>query len=146
MTALWDTTLASRLNPKAEILDFIVDQATQGTPVRIAAPSVLEIAYGYELKLRAGDKRYRRLSGWLTRLLASDVLSVVPLDERAALVAGRVRTALPHPPGRRDRRSKTMAGLDVVTLNRQDFETLSATLLDLFPEAPRLEVFEPDQN
>ncbi len=155
---MWDTTFASRLNPKGEILDYVIDQAAQGTPVRIAAPSVLEIAYGYELKVLGGDRRYRKLSDWFTRLLASDVLSVVPLDGRAALVAGRLRGVHPHPPAGRDRRSKTMrqaswildiqiasvafaAGLDVATLNRGDFEVLSNALRDLFPEAPRLEVF-----
>lgn len=158
MNALWDTTFASRLNPKAEILDYVIDQAAQGTPVRIAAPSVLEIAYGYELKIANGDQRYRKLSDWFTRLLASDVLSVVPLDGRAALVAGHLRGAIPHPPASRDRRSKTMrqaawildiqiasvafaAGLDVATMNRIDFGVLSDALRDLYPDASRLEVF-----
>jgi predicted nucleic acid-binding protein len=83
----------------------------------------------------------------------------VALDGRAGLVAGRLRGVLPHPPGRRDRRSKAMrriawlldmeiaatafaAGLDVATENRRDFEALSDALAALFPTAPPLAVVD----
>jgi hypothetical protein len=73
------------------------------------------------------------------------------------LIAGRLRGLLPHPPTRRDRRSKTMrqaswlldievvatafaAGLDVATENRADFELLRDTLAELYPDAPPLAV------
>jgi len=156
VTALWDTTLASRLHPHSEVLDYVVDQGADGTPVRVAAPAVLEIAYGYQ-RMATDDQRYGELLGWFTRLLASDVFSVVALDGRAALVAGRLRGVLPHAPGGRDRRSKTMrqaswlldiqiaatafaAGLDVATENHRDFEALGEALGALFPEAPALAV------
>lgn len=159
MTELWDTTLASRLHPHGEVLDYVVDQLAAGTPVRVAAPAVLEIAYGYQ-RAASRDARYDNLLAWFTRLLASDAFSVVVLDGRAALVAGRLRGVLPHPPhGRRDRRSKTMrqaswlldieiaatafaAGLDVATENRTDFETLAEALAGLFPDAPALAVVD----
>lgn len=158
MTALWDTTLASRLHPDGDVLDHIVDQALQGTPVRVAAPAVLEIAYGYQ-RMAADDPRYRELLSWFTRVLASDVFSVVALDGRAALVAGCVRGVVPHSPARHDRRSKTMrqaswlldieiaaiafaAGLDVATANRADFEILRDALASLFPDAPPLAVVD----
>ncbi len=158
MTALWDTTLASRLHPHSDVLDYVVDQVAAGTPVRIAAPAVLEIAYGYQ-RMAAGDHRYRELLAWFTRVLASDAFSVVALDGRAALVAGRLRGVLPHPAAKRDRRSKTMrqaswlldiqiaatafaAGLDVATQNRADFEALRDTLAELFPDAPVLAVVD----
>lgn len=159
MTALWDTTLASRLHPHGEVLDYVIDQVAAGTPVRVAAPAVLEIAYGYQ-RFAPRDPRYGELLAWFTRLLASDAFSVVALDGRAALIAGRLRGVLPHPPaGRRDRRSKTMrqaswlldveiaatafgAGLDVATENRSDFETLAAALGTLFPSAPALAVLD----
>jgi predicted nucleic acid-binding protein len=154
MAVLWDTTLASRLHPHGVVLEYVTGQAAEGTPVRIAAPAVLEIAYGYQ-RMAANDGRFRNLLAWFTRLLASDAFVVVPLDGRAALVAGRLRGALPHPPGRRDRRSKTMrqaswlldieiaatafaAGLDVATENREDFEALGEALAELFPGAPSL--------
>lgn len=159
MTELWDTTLASRLHPHGEVLDYVVDQLAAGTPVRVAAPAVLEVAYGYQ-RVASRDARYDNLLAWFTRLLASDAFSVVVLDGRAALVAGRLRGVLPHPPqSRRDRRSKTMrqaswlldieiaatafaAGLDVATENRTDFETLAEALARLFPDAPALAVVD----
>lgn len=159
VTTLWDTSLASRLHPRGEVLDYVVDQVSQGTPVRIAASAVLEIAYG--LQLRAGtDSRYAALLGWFARTLASDAFVVVALDGRAALVAGRLRGVMPHPPARRrDTRSKTMrqaswlldmqiaatayaAGLDVATENRADFVAISDALADLFPDAPPLVVVD----
>jgi predicted nucleic acid-binding protein len=158
VTALWDTTLASRLHPQGEVLDYVIDQAAEGTPVRVAAPAVLEIVYGYQ-RMVAGDARYGELLSWFTRLLAGDAFSVVALDGRAALVAGRLRGVLPHPPAKRDRRSKTMrqaswlldiqiaatafaAGLDVATENRGDFATLGRALAELFPGAPALAVVD----
>ena len=157
MSALWDTTLASRLHPHGDVLDYVVDQVAAGTPVRVAAPAVLEIAYGYQ-RSASRDARYGDLLAWFTRLLASDAFAVVALDGRAALVAGRLRGVLPYPPPtRRDPRSKTMrqaswlldiqiaatafaAGLDVATENRADFEALADALAALFPDAPALAV------
>ena len=158
MTALWDTTLASRLHPDGDALEYAIDQLAEGTPVRVAAPAVLEIACGYQRR-SSGDGRFGNLLAWFTRLLASEAFAVVALDGRAALVAGRLRGVLPHPPAPRDRRSKTMrqaawlldieiaatafaAGLDIATENRRDFEALSAALVELFPEAPPLAVVD----
>ncbi len=159
MPALWDTTLASRLHPHGDVLDYVVDQVAAGTPVRVAAPAVLEIAYGYQ-RFASRDARYGDLLAWFTRLLASDAFSVVALDGRAALIAGRLRGVLPHPPpSRRDQRSKTMrqaswlldieivatafaAGLDVATQNRADFEALADALAALFPDAPAVAVVD----
>lgn len=70
-----------------------------------------------------------------------------------------VRRVLPHPPAKRDRRSKTMrqaswledieiaatafaAGLDVATENRGDFGALAEALAALFPDAPALAVVD----
>ncbi len=148
--------MASRLHPHSDVLDYVVDRAAEGMPVRIAAPAVLEIAYGYQ-RMASSDTRYANLLAWFTRLLASDVFAVVALDGRAALIAGRLRGLLPHPPARRDPRSKTMrqaswlldieiaatafaAGLDVATDNRADFELLRDTLAKLFPDAPPMSV------
>jgi predicted nucleic acid-binding protein len=148
--------MASRLHPYGEVLDYVVDRAAEGLPVRVAAPAVLEIAYGYQ-RMATTDKRYADLLAWFTRVLASDTFAVVALDGRAALIAGRLRGLLPRPPTRRDSRSKTMrqaswlldieivatafsAGLDVVTENRADFEILRDLLAELFPGAPPLVV------
>jgi predicted nucleic acid-binding protein len=157
--ALWDTTAASRLQPGGGLFAQAREQAAAGLPVRIAAPAVLEIAYGYQ-RMAATDERYRDLLTWFTGLLDDGTVAVVPLDGRAAFVAGRLRGRLPHPPAGRDRRSKTMrqaawlldlqiaatafaAGLDVATDNRGDFELLRDALAELFPTAPPLAVVAP---
>ena len=156
--AAWDTTLVSRIQPGGDLLDHVLDQAIVGDPVRVAAPSVLEVAYGYA-RQAGRDARFRSLLDWFTRLVASGALRIVPLEGRAAIVAGRVRADAPHPPRKRagDSRSKTMrqaawlldiqiaatafaAGLDVATHNREDFEDLSEVLARLFPDAPTLVV------
>ncbi|MGH2947165.1 MAG: type II toxin-antitoxin system VapC family toxin [Solirubrobacteraceae bacterium] len=127
----------------------------------LAAPAALEVAYGYELKATE-DPRYRRLLAWFAGLVASGSFNVVPLDGRAAIVAGQMRARSRHPPPRRrgDPRSKTMrqaswlmdveiaatafaAGLDVATDNGGDFELLSDLLAELYPEAARLVVSDP---
>jgi len=161
MAAVWDTTLVSRIHPKSEVLDYVVDEAATGDLVRVAAPAVLEVVYGYQLKA-AADSRFRELLNWFTRFVASAALSVVPLDGRAATVAGQMRGESPHSPPKqgRDRRSKTMrqaswlmdieiaaiafaAGLDVATDNRADFDRLGDVLSTLYPDAPGLAVVDP---
>ncbi|HEX8054700.1 MAG TPA: hypothetical protein VF517_17060 [Thermoleophilaceae bacterium] len=164
MPAAWDTTLLSRVQPAGDAVEYVLGRAAAGEPVRVAAPAVLEVTYGYEL--RAGrDPRFRSLLDWFTHLMASGTFRVVPLDGRAAVVAGRVRAAMPHPPGgrKRDPRSKTMrqaawlldiqiaasafaAGLDVATANRADFDEIAAVLATLFPAAPRLEVTDEPEG
>lgn len=158
MAVLWDTTLASRLQPDGGVIDYVVDRASEGDAVRIAAPAVLEIVYGYQRKAGT-DSRFGELLHWFIRLVASEAFRVVPLDGRAAVVAGRVRAEIPHaPPKRRgDQRARTMrqaswlldieiaatafaAGLDIATDNRADFEQISACVDELFPEAPPLVV------
>lgn len=158
--AVWDTTVLSRIHPANEVAEYVLGRAAIGEPVPVAAPAVLEVAYGYEVQA-AADIGYRRLLDWFTTLVAADSFEVVPLDGRAAIVAGQLRGRSRHPPGRRgDRRSKTMrqaswlmdieiaasafaAGLDVATVNRGDFEFLSGLLAELYPDAPPLGVSDP---
>lgn len=161
MPNLWDTTLVSSIHPQSDALDYVVDQAATGDLVRVAAPAVLEVIYGYQLQVDA-DPRFGDLLNWFTRLVASTAFTVVPLDGRAAIVAGQVRGKSPYPPAKRsgDRRSKTMrqaswlmdieiaatafaAGLDVATHNRADFDQIRALLSTLYPDAPELVIVDP---
>ena len=161
MAALWDTTLLSRVHPRSDVLDYVVEQAVSGDPVRVAAPAVLEVVYGYQLKA-AADARFRVLLQWFARFVASAAVLVVPLDGRSAIVAGQLRGSAPHAPPKRagERRSKTMrqaswlmdieigasafaAGLDVATDNRADFARLAELLAALYPDAPGLGVVDP---
>ena len=159
--AAWDTSALSRLQPGSGVEAYVLERAAAGDPVRVAASAVSEVIYGYERRA-VDDPRFRSLIAWFTQLLATGVLQVVPFDERAAVVAGRLRARAPHPPGRarRDSRSKTMrqaswlmdiqivaaafaAGLEVATQNRADFEQLGGVLAELYPEVPPLVVTEP---
>jgi predicted nucleic acid-binding protein len=157
LAAVWDTSIVSRLRPDDPSMDFVVDRLSAGAAVRVAAPALAEVAFGYQ-RVALRDPRAGALLGWFSRLLGSEPFSVVPMDDRAALVAGRLRGVHPHPPHpRTDGRSKTMrqaawlmdiqiaatafaAGLDVATRNNQDFLLLGDLLVDLFPQAPPLQV------
>lgn len=158
MTAVWDTSLLWHLQPERSSVRDLAERALAGTPVRVAAPAVLEAAYGYELAI-GSNRRFSDRMAWLQRVVAAKLIDVVALDSRAALVAGRARARAPHaPPARRgDRRTKTMrqaawlldiqiagtafaAGLDVATENRDDFERIATVLADLFPMATPLGV------
>lgn len=159
MTALWDTSLASRLHQTSPELEYVRAQTALGVPVGVAAPTVLEVVYGFA-KPASDAPGFARALAWFTELVGRGDLAVVPFDGAAALVAGRVRAARPHPPpSRRDKRSKTMrqaawlldiqiaatafaAGRDVATENRADFEALAATLAALYPSAPPLAVVD----
>lgn len=160
MTALWDTSVVSRLQPDGLVQEYVMGRSSVGDPVRVAAVSLLEVTYGYQRRIR--DPRFRALLAWFTRLATADAFHAVPFDGRAALVAGRIRAETPHPPAtrRHDPRSKTMrqaawlldiqigatayaAGLDVATENRRDFETVAGALGRLFPCAEALAVVEP---
>ena len=126
--------------------------------MRVAAPAVLEVVYGYQLRA-AADPRFRQELNWFRGLIAAEVFAVTALDGRAAVIAGQLRAESPHPPhkARSDRRSKTMrqaswlmdieiaatafsGGLAVATDNRDDFEALTEVLATLYPAAPRLTV------
>lgn len=158
MTAVWDTSLLWRLQPERSSVRDLAERALAGTPVRVAAPAVLEAAYGYELAI-GSNRRFSDRMAWLQRVVAAKLIDVVALDSRAALVAGRARARAPHaPPARRgDRRTKTMrqaawlldiqiaatafaAGLDIATRNVADFEHISALLSELYPRAQPLVV------
>ncbi len=160
MTALWDTSVVSRLQPEGLVREYVLDRAVAGDPVQVAAVSLLEVAYGYQRRTR--DPRFHALLAWFTRLVAGDAFRAVSFDGRAALVAGRIRAEMPHPFSTRrgDQRSKTMrqaawlldiqiaataytAGLDVATENRRDFESVARALARLFPRAEPLVVVGP---
>jgi predicted nucleic acid-binding protein len=158
VTALWDTTLASRLHPHGEVFEYVVARAAEGWPVHIAAPAIIEIAYGHQ-RAATTDARFPEQLAWFSRILRGEAFLVVALGGRAAYVAGRLRGAMPYPPGKRDHRSKPMrqaawlidiqiaatafaGGFDVATANRRDFEALSGALVALFPAAPPLAVVD----
>jgi predicted nucleic acid-binding protein len=156
--SLWDTSLLSRLRPSAPEMSHVMDRAIRGNPVKVASSAILEVVYGCQ---RAGntDPRYRTHVAWLAKLTTDDTLRVVPLDGRAAFVAGGLRGHAPYAPGPRkgEKRTKAMRqlawlldiqiaatafahGLDVATANRRDFEQIAGLLEELYPAASPLRV------
>lgn len=161
MTALWDTTVLSRIGPTGAEIDLLTSRALSDDPVRVAAPAVFEVAYGRQLAA-ARDRRHLTHLKWLRRATADGTLRVVPLTGRAAFVAGRLRAKSPETPRRAkgDKRTKPLrqaawlldiqiaatafaAGLDVVTANRGDFQRIADLLAELYPAADALGVVAP---
>lgn len=158
MASVWDTTILSRCLASEERMGHVMRRAADGDAVRVAAPAVLEVAYGLELA-ELGGGRVRRHLRLLDRCVSNGLLRVVSFDARAAVVAGRLRAHAPHAPAasRSDRRSKAMrqaawlldiqiastafaGGLDLATENLVDFERIAGLLVELFPTASALRV------
>jgi predicted nucleic acid-binding protein len=161
LAACWDTSLFSRVSPGTDAYEYVLEQATRGQPVAVAASAVLERSYGFEA---AAAKRedFRRALRWLEyEVVDGGLCRIVPLDGRSAAVAGRLRARAPLPVAAKgDKRNKAQrrvawhldlqiaaicwaGGYDVATANRRDFELIAAELETLAPAAPVLAVLDP---
>jgi predicted nucleic acid-binding protein len=128
--------------------------------VPLAAPALLEVAYGWE-RLRRVRQEFGDLLTWFSTLVSGPTFEIVPLARGAAVLAGRLRATTGEPPPRRgERRSRSerriswlldvqiaatawAAGFDVATANTNDFELIAEQLNELAPTAPPLEVVGP---
>lgn len=161
--AVWDTSVASGLHPETPLYDFASEAALTKEPIRVAAPTVHEIAFGLGRRAEA-DLRFASLLQWFTDLLDAGVVEVLPLSWEAALLSGRLRANLPAPPttgrARRSRDPKPerrvawiadiqiaatawLAGEDVCTADHGHFEALSDAIASLFPDENRLQLLPP---
>ena len=160
MTPCWDTSLFSRVSPGTDAYDYLVEHAARGEPVAVAAGAVLERAYGFEVAARQRDN-FKRALRWLEdEVVDSGLCRIVPLDARAAFVAGRLRARASLPAAAKgDKRTKAQrraawqldlqigavcwaGGYDVATANRRDFEMIAAELEALAPAGPALAVVD----
>lgn len=159
---VWDTTVASRIQPGTDALGHVEARASAGEPVIVAAVALSEIARGYR-KQAARDERYADLLDWLIGFALGDLVEVAELDALAAIAYGQARALRPTPPGaRRKSRHRTRTehraawlsdiqiaatawarGLPVVTEDREDFEHISRLLVELYPDVDPLEVVDP---
>jgi predicted nucleic acid-binding protein len=130
---LVDTNVISELprpRPNAAVVAWLETQET----IAISAVTVEELTYGVE---RARGPNAAALRRWLTQMLALPPV-VVPIDERVARVAGRLRAE-------RARRGRPAAQADMliaatalvtarvlVTRNTRHFEGCGVPLLDPF--------------
>ncbi|MGN6275667.1 MAG: type II toxin-antitoxin system VapC family toxin [Solirubrobacterales bacterium] len=156
---VWDTSVASGLRPEGKLFELAAAAALAGEPIRLAAPTVAEIAYG--LQRRSEDERFAGALGWFTDVLASGLLEILPVTREAALLAGRLRAAHPTPPSARGRRSDPrskperrvawiadiqiascvwLQGEALCTADQSHFGLLGQGIAQLFPQEGRLDV------
>lgn len=124
----------------------------------LTAPTVMEIGYGLA-RATARDESVRPAQAWFVRLVTSDLVIVQPLDETAAVLAGRLRARQPAPPttGRSRKGTKPeqrvawlldiqiaacawSSGSSVRTENTHDFERLRDLINELYPHTTALQV------
>lgn len=157
---VWDTTLVSRLHPGAPTERLLLERARDDGTIAIAAPTVMEVMRGLELTAARRPSMASALA-WFTRLAASDLVEILPLDRWSAIVAGRMRALQPTPPtGARRKHSKPEQragwildiqiaacawahGRSLATENQRDFQALRELVARLYPDASPLEVLHP---
>lgn len=165
MTLAWDTTVVSRIYPGGALERHLLDCAHADEPIAITAPTVMEVARGIQAtaastQRQIGDRPAPALA-WFIRLLASDLVEILPLDRAAALVAGQLRAMHPSPPTgarRKDVKPEQRAGWvldiqtaacawthgrEIATENRRDFEALRELIARLYPDTSPLLVTPP---
>jgi predicted nucleic acid-binding protein len=155
---VWDTSVASGLNPDGLLFRLAAEAASAGKPVRVAAPTVAEIFFG--LERRCADKRFVEALGWFTEILDAGLFELLPVTHETAILAGRLRALHPAPPTSRrraDGRSKPERrvawvadiqiaacawahGEGVCTADHQHFDLLREGISQLFPAEGPLQV------
>jgi predicted nucleic acid-binding protein len=119
----------------------------------------MEVSYGLA-KAALRDDAIIPAQAWFTRLVTSDLVVAHPLDESAAVVAGRLRAKHPLPPSAPRARTGTKpnqragwvldiqiaacawtSGSSVRTENLRDFELLRDLIDELYPGTTALQVY-----
>lgn len=153
----WDTTVVSRLHPGSHAESVLVSHAREGQTIAVPAPAIMEVVRGLASSALR-DPRFRSALSWFVGLGVGGLFETLPLDRRAAVVAGRMRAMRPVPPTvRRRRGTKTeqragwvldmqiaacawVHGREIATENRRDFEVLRDLIADLYPDTSPLDV------
>lgn len=116
------------------VLTFWQEAAKFDRPMFLASVTIGELRRGVELIRYRGDlQQAARLEDWLEQVLADYGHHVLPFDEEAAQVWGRLR--VPNPQHSIDKQIAAIAmlhDLTVVTRNVADFEDCGVPLLNPF--------------
>jgi predicted nucleic acid-binding protein len=134
----------------------LLERAAAGDRIALTGPGVMEIAYGlaHTPTTRSGAL------AWFTRLAVSSLITVLPLDVTAGVLAGRLRAMRPTPAGVRrtgtkpDQRAGWVLDLQIgacawahghqlATHNRRDFDVIAALIKTMYPTVPTLDVVDP---
>ena len=98
MPVAWDTTTAARLRPDSPALDHARDRRRAGDPIAFTATTLKEISHGLHKAATAGRQAAGAQLRWLRDQIDAGLIEVLPLDDRAADIAGALRAAIPTPP------------------------------------------------
>lgn len=138
------------------------ERLASADPIGIPSPCLLELSFGYRRALESGDERFSAALTWIQAGLRSQQLgAMLPLDDVAASLAGEVRALQPFPPSQRRRRSKAearaswlldieiattawVAGFDLATDNRADFDAIANAINGVAPGAPAFSVVDAE--
>ncbi len=164
MPDAWDTSVASRMHVGERHAALLEAQHRVGAFVSVPAPTVQELVRGLTAPAVDRDRARPKLR-WFRALLRHPLTIVVPFDRPAAELAGRLLAEMPHPPTRNHRRHGTRAqqraawaldvqiaacafagGYGVLTENVEDFGALRDAIAELLPNAPPLDVSNPESN
>ncbi|MHB1469378.1 MAG: type II toxin-antitoxin system VapC family toxin [Solirubrobacteraceae bacterium] len=162
MAEAWDTALAGSLRPSSAILELAQQRKRAGEPVAFTAVTLNEVMHGLHKAGASGRTAAYEQARWLNDQLDAGLVTVLPLDRRAADVAGALRSRMPTPPsnpkrgrGRSKPESRVAWILDLYTaatafVHGYDLVSadahhtgIAARLRELAPGAPPLTVRLP---
>ncbi len=135
---LIDTDVISELRKRSKadvgVANFFRQAAIDNTALYLSVVTVGELRRGVELIRHRGDvSRAERLDAWLTQILTEYHEYILPLDDTAAQVWGRLR--VPRPENALDKQLAAIAlihDLTLVTRNEKYFAGTGARLLNPF--------------
>jgi predicted nucleic acid-binding protein len=135
---LVDTDVISEVRKRSKankgVAKFFRQAAKDDIALYLSAVTVGELRRGVELIRHRGDAaQAERLDAWLTLILSEYHDNILPLDDSAAQVWGRLR--VPHPENALDKQIAATAlihDLTLVTRNEKHFAGTGAKLLNPF--------------
>lgn len=162
MPEAWDTTTAARLRPGSPTLDYATSRRKKGEKIALTASTLNEISYGLHKAVAAGSAAAEQQLQWLRAQIGTGLIDILPFDDRAADIAGALRSHMPIPPAttkQPKRRSKAgsrvawimdlqtaatvfVHGYDLMTADAHH-PLIAAELSRLAPAAPPLLIKPP---
>ena len=138
---LVDTDVISEVRKRSKtnkgVAKFFRQAAKDDTALYLSAVTVGELRRGVELIRHRGDvAQAQLLDAWLKMILSEFHNNILPLDDAAAQVWGRLR--VPHPENALDKQIAAIAlihDLTLVTRNDKHFAGSGVKLLNPFQQA-----------
>jgi len=135
---LIDTNVISELRKRKSanpnVVAFFTEAAQQQTPIFLSVITVGELRRGVDLIRYRGDRvQAELLEDWLNKLLVDFGSFILPFDQAAAQVWGKLR--VPHPENPLDKQIAAITlvhSLTLVTRNEKDFMGTGVEVFNLF--------------